>query len=454
MAIKFYNYLTRQKEPFNPIKKGRVGLYTCGPTVYDRVHLGNLRTFIFEDVLKKTLQLNGYRVKHVMNITDIDDKIIKKMKQEKKTLKQITLPYLKLFLQDIKKLNIERAAHFPKATENIKEMIKLIKVLLKKGMAYKGKDNSIYFDISKFQTYGALSELTKQNIRHGARIENDEYSKKNAGDFVLWKAFNSIQDKSLTAWNAAFGKGRPGWHIECSAMSMKYLGKTFDIHAGAVDLLFPHHENEIAQSEAATGQKFVNYWLEAEHLLVENQKMSKSLGNFYTLRDIEKRNINPLAFRYLALNSHYRSKLNFTWNAVQKAEESLKNLRSLSFRKIIKREPRNAKKEKEYETKFIEALNNDLNTPRSLTTTWELARDAETPQTSKDKLIEKFDKVLKLGLKTDFRIPAEITKMAKNREKLRRENNYEKADQLRQKADNLGWIMEDTPSGPAIRKKL
>ncbi|MEK9209470.1 MAG: cysteine--tRNA ligase, partial [Patescibacteria group bacterium] len=331
MALKLFNYLTKKKEIFRPLKAGKVGLYTCGPTVYDTAHLGNLRTYIFEDVLRRTLKANGLKVKQVMNITDVEDKIIKKMREEKKRLKEITEPNIKIFFQDLKKLNIEKAEVYPKATEHIQEIIKLIAVLLKKGLAYKAEDDSIYFKISKFKNYGQLSGLKSKDVgrpyNDGRRISEDEY-KKEAADFALWKARPAKAGRE-PSWPSPFGPGRPGWHIECSAMSMKYLGKTFDIHAGAIDLLFPHHENEIAQSQAATGKKFVNFWLEGEHLLVSGQKMAKSLKNFLTLKDIEKKGFDPLVFRYLVLTSHYRKKLNFTWNSLKAGQNALDKLKEI-----------------------------------------------------------------------------------------------------------------------------
>ena len=282
MALELYNNLTHKKQQFRPLRDKRVGLYTCGPTVYNYAHIGNLRTYIFEDFLKRTLEYNGYKVKHVMNITDVEDKIIHESTKAKKSIFNFVKPYEKAFFEDLKKLNIEKAYKYPKATQHIKEMIKIIETLLKKGSAYRIK-NSVYFDIFKFKNYGRLSNLKKRKLRAGARVNADEYEKTEAEDFVLWKETKAGEP----SWNAPFGKGRPGWHIECSAMSMKYLGETFDIHAGAVDLIFPHHENEIAQSEAATGKLFAKYFIEGEHLLVDGEKMSKSLDNIYTLRNIE-----------------------------------------------------------------------------------------------------------------------------------------------------------------------
>ncbi|MDP3004405.1 MAG: cysteine--tRNA ligase, partial [Candidatus Azambacteria bacterium] len=322
MALKLYNILTRKKQLFKPLKDKIAGLYACGPTVYNYAHIGNLRTYIFEDILKRALEFNGYEVKYVMNITDVEDKIIRDSKKSKKNILDFVKPYEKAFFEDLKKLNIEKAYKYPKATRHIKEMIKIISALLKKGLAYK-VDNSIYFDIFKFKSYGKLSGLKSRELKVGARVDVDEYGKADAEDFVLWKAAKADEP----SWGAPFGKGRPGWHIECSAMSMKYLGETFDIHAGAVDLIFPHHENEIAQSEGATGKPFVKYFIEGEHLLVDSKKMSKSLGNIFNLRDLEAKKFDPLAFRYLVLTAHYRSKLNFTWKSLEAAQNALKKLR-------------------------------------------------------------------------------------------------------------------------------
>ena len=443
-----YNHLSRKKEKFKPIKNRRAGLYTCGPTVYDRVHIGNLKTYVFEDVLKKTIALNGFKTRHVMNITDVDDKIIKKTAEQNKSLGEITDFYLKLFLEDARKLNIEKPNYLPKATEHIQEMIALIKKLEKRGYIYKNNDGSVYFRISKFKKYGKLSGINRSEIKKETRIENDEYNKENIGDFAVWKARKGNEPY----WDSEFGPGRPGWHIECSAMSMKYLGETFDIHAGAIDLLFPHHENEIAQSEAATGKKFVNFWLEGGHLLVNNQKMSKSLNNFYTLEDIEKNGIHPLMFRYLVLNSHYRSNLNFTWESLKSAEEALKKLRAAALKKSLWKPAakRDAKKETTYKKKFTDALNDDLNTPVALAVLWEMTDDNSFPETSKKALFKEFDKILSLNLETSVKIPAETTKLILRREKYRKNKNWAEADKIRALVSSQKWIIEDTDKGPAI----
>ena len=444
MALKLYNTLTRKKEIFKPIKKDQVSFYACGPTVYDQVHIGNLRTYVFEDILKKTLEYNGYKVKYVMNITDVEDKIIKKMKDENKTLEEITNPYTDLFFKDIKELNIAKANYYPRATKHIKEMIEMIEILLKKEFAYKGKDNSIYFNIKKFKDYGKLSRLKERELKHGIRIETDEYNKENIGDFVLWKSAN----KNEPSWNASFGKGRPGWHIECSAMSSKYLGETFDIHSGAVDLIFPHHENEIAQSESTSGKKFVNYWIEGEHLLVNKQKMAKSLQNFYTIKDIKKKNFLPLALRYLIIGAHYRSKLNFTWESLKIAQNSYKRLKN-----IISEIKDDKKINKKYLEEFKNNINNDLNTPQALSILWNLIRDKKA--NGKYKTIKKIDEIFSLDLfkEEKIEIPEEIKNIIKERKKARENKEWDKADQLRQKIESKGFQIEDTSDSIKISTK-
>ena len=461
--IKLFNTLTRKKESFKSIIKNKVGLYTCGPTVYWYAHLGNLRTYLFEDILRRTLEYNGYKIKQVMNITDIEDKIIKKALQENKDIYAITKPYIKLFFDDLKKLNIEKAEKYPKAASHIKEMINIIKSLIKKGLAYKGEDGSVYFDISKYKNYGKLSRLDKEELKINARISSDEYKKEEAQDFVLWKNQASEELKKIKAvWKSPWGWGRPGWHIECSAMAIKYLGKTFDIHCGAVDLIFPHHENEIAQSEGATGKKFSNYWLHGEHLLINGQKMSKSLGNFFTLRDIESA-FNPLAFRYLVLTSHYRSKLNFTWESLQAAQNALfrlnDELQIMNYESLAKQNKLTANKNLiiDYQKKFLSAINDDLNTPKAIALIWRIIKDDNLPSPVKKQLILEFNKVL--GLRLDKikpikiqKIPIKIKEMTEKREQLRRNQQFIPADLLRKKIEELGYVMEDTANGLKIKK--
>ncbi len=448
--LKLYNTFNRKKQIFKPLKNKIVKIYACGPTVYDYAHLGNLRTYIFEDILRRVLEYSGYRIREVMNITDVEDKIIKKAVAEKKEISAITKPYAKIFFDDLKKLNIKKAEFYPKATEHIKEMIGLIKKLTVKGFAYRSEDGSVYFNISKFKNYGKLSQLEKRKVKIGARVSADEYKKEEARDFVLWKSAKTGEP----SWPSPWGNGRPGWHIECSAMSMKYLGPILDIHAGGVDLVFPHHENEIAQSEAATGKKFVRFWLHSEHLLVDEQKMSKSLGNILTLRDVENKKINPLAFRYLVLTSHYRSKLNFTWQSLEAAQNALdnlaNNLRVTTYDRRLTTD--DDKKIQKYEKEFLSAINDDLNTPKAVALIWQIIKDDNLSQKTKRRLLLKFDKVLGLGLDKikPLKIPVKIKQLAQEREKLRANEQFVQADALRKKIEELGYKIEDTIYGPKI----
>jgi len=454
--MKLYNYLSKKVEEFKPIVDGKVGMYTCGPTVYDYVHVGNWRTFVFEDILKRVLKFNGLDVNQVMNITDIDDKIIKAAGEENIDFHTITEKYEKAFKDDLSKLNIIPADHFPRATENITSMIRIIEVLLEKGIAYKA-DDGIYFSVEKFEDYGKLSGLEKRKLKKGARISSDLYDKENWSDFALWK----FKKGGEPSWPAPFGEGRPGWHIECSSMSMEYLGETFDIHSGGVDLLFPHHENEIAQSEAATGKKFVNYWLEGEHLLVDGQKMSKSLGNVYTLEDISKKGIEPLALRYLFLTAHYRSKLNFTWESLEAAQNALNNLRS---EVASWDEPKIGRSDSEslqtrmrcagFEKDFKNAIDNDLDMPRVIATMWEMVK-SDYPTSARHQSVLMMDKVL--GLELDqirkAELPARAKELMDKREEMRKAGNFEGSDKLRKELLEMGVEVEDTPEGPKWKVK-
>jgi len=325
MVLQLFNTLTRNKELFTPLVKGNVGMYTCGPTVYNYVHIGNLRAYVAQDLLKRYLNYKGFKVKHVMNFTDVDDKTIRDSQKEHKSLTEFTRFYEQEYLKDIKALHILPADIMPRATEHISEMVKLIIDLEKNKHTYE-KDGSIYFKIASFKGYGKLANLDAQLLKDNAdgRFSQDEYEKENARDFALWKSY-SDEDGDV-CWDTALGKGRPGWHIECSAMSTKYLGDTFDIHCGGVDLIFPHHTNEIAQTEGATKKPFVKYWVHNEHLLVDGQKMSKSLGNFYTLRDLIKKGYDPLVVRYELLSTHYRQQLNFTEGSLKQSEAALRRL--------------------------------------------------------------------------------------------------------------------------------
>ena len=442
--MQLFNYLTRKVEPFDKRQEEEVGLYTCGPTVYDYVHIGNWRTFVFEDVLKRVLKFNNYKVKHVMNITDIEDKIFKKAQEEKVSIEQITKKYEKFFFDDLEKLNIQKADIYPRATDNINSMIQIIGVLLKKGFAYKG-DDGVYLSVEKFTPYGRLSGLDKKNLKKGARVNDDEYDKESWADFVLWKKSKLGEPE----FDAPFGKGRPGWHIECSAMSMKFLGETFDIHTGGVDLLFPHHENEIAQSEAATGKNFVRFWLEGEHLLIDGQKMAKSLKNIFTLEDIVKRGFDPLSLRYLFLTAHYRSKLNFTWKSLEAAQNALSNLRDEI---PTWDEPKIGCAE--FEADFKEAINNDLDMPQALSVMWKMVK-SDYPTSAKHQSVLAMNHVLGLGLENleKAQLPKEAKELIEKREELRKEGKFDESDKLRKQLLEMGIEVEDTPDGPEWKIK-
>lgn len=465
--LKLYNYLTRKKETFRPLQKGRVGLYTCGPTVYNYAHIGNLRTYVFEDVLRRTLEFSGLRVRHVMNVTDVDDKTIRDARRAGKPLKVFTDFYAREFFKDVRRLNILPAWKYPRATAHIREMVALIGTLLKKKLAYRTPDG-VYFAIAKFRPYGKLSGLKRRSLKSGVRVSADEYAKNEARDFALWK----VAKRGEPSWPAPFGRGRPGWHIECSAMSMKYLGRTFDIHAGAIDLLFPHHEDEIAQSEGATGKRFARYFVEGEHLMVDGKKMSKSLGNIYTLRDLGARGFEPMDFRYFVLGAHYRTPLNFTWKALEaarsarlKAAEAVDALRREAGKGTLKEENEVLKVIAYLEGQFREALEDDLNAPKAIAALNELlhyanslrARGRLSARSARLVLatVKEFDRVLGLDLlaqKVTARIPAGVRALVEKREALRRAKRWQEADRVRSEIEKLGYLVEDTPAGPQVKK--
>lgn len=469
--LKLFNTLTRKKETFKSIKKNQVGIYTCGPTVYNHAHIGNLRAYVAADVLQRYLQYSGSKVKWVMNITDVDDKTIRDSKKAKKTLKEFTRKYEELFFEDIEKLNIEKSSFFknPRATEYIKEMQGIIKKLLKKEFAYE-KDGSIYFSIEKYiksgKKYGRLSNIDLKGFKSTDRIDSDEYEKEDLKDFVLWKKFK----KGEPSWDFKIGKenyaGRPGWHIECSAMSEKYLGSSFDIHTGGVDLVFPHHEDEIAQSEGASGKKFSNYFIHNEHLLVNEQKMSKSLGNFYTIEDIMKMIKNPLALRLLFLQSSYRSKLNFTKKSIIGAEKTLDNI--YYFITVMLQDMGNGKTNRlendinKARKKFIRAMDDDLSTSQAIAVVEELINKAnktvlinnQETKSMLDFLLE-IDSILGLGFNKAMKgsiATANVLKLIDDREKARKDKDFKKADDIRDKILEKGYEIEDTANGARVRK--
>jgi len=456
MSLKLYNTLTRKKEEFKEINKGQVNMYSCGPTVYNFAHIGNFRANIFADLIRRYIKYKGYKLKHVMNITDIDDKTIRDSRKEGVTLKEFTERYTKYFFDDLKTLNIEKVDIYPRATDHIKGMVELIKKLLEKGYAYKAND-AIYYNIKKFKEYGKLSHLKIDELKAGARVAQDEYDKEHVHDFALWKFWD--KEDGDVFWETELGKGRPGWHIECSAMSMNYLGDTFDIHTGGVDLIFPHHENEIAQSEAATGKPFVNYWIHNEHLLVNNKKMSKSLGNFYTLRDLLKKSYSPRSIRYVLLATHYRQKLNFTFESLKAAENSIKRIDEFMVKlKDVKSEKNN--KEiyvliEKAKSDFEDAMDDDLNVSIALSVVFDFVKKINTfimneNISKKDAekaiaLMNNFDSVFGI-LKEEKKdeISKEIEQLIENREKARKNKDYELADKIRDQLKEKGIILKDT----------
>lgn len=450
MPLKFYNTLTRKKEDFSPIDPKEVRMYSCGPTVYNYPHIGNYRAYIFADTLKRVLLYEGYDVKHIMNLTDVDDKTILNSKKDGKTLKEFTEFYTKIFFEDEKSLNILSPTKFTKATDYINEMVEIIKKLMKKGLAYKSADNSIYFDIKKFKNYGKLSRLVLENQKENAsgRIKSDEYEKDNIQDFALWKVWDEKDGDVF--WKTDLGKGRPGWHIECSAMSMTNLGEQIDIHTGGVDNIFPHHENEIAQSEGSTDKQFVKYWMHNEWVLVDQKKMAKSFNNFYTLRDVIKKGINPISYRFWLLMANYRTRVNFVWEALEGAEIALKRLYNL----YIELGKEIGEISQKYQERLKEYLEDDLDTPKVLVLLWDLIKDDAVSNADKKATILDFDKVLGLGfenLKEEI-IPEKIIKLAEEREQVRKSKDFKKSDELRKEINSLGYEIKDGEGRYKINK--
>lgn len=456
--MKIFNTLSRKKEVFKPLKKGEVSMYICGPTVYDYPHIGNYRAYVFGDLLNRYLKYLGYNVKFIQNLTDVDDKTIKNSQKEGVSLKEYTDKYIKAFFEDLETLNILKADVYPKATEHIKEMAALVKTLLDKGIAYKSEDGCIYFSISKFKDYGKLANLDPEQLKAGAsgRVLSDEYDKENAHDFALWKAWTP--EDGDVFWETEVGKGRPGWHIECSAMSMKYLGETFDIHGGGVDLIFPHHQNEIAQSEGATGKQFVKYWVHNEWLLVEGQKMSKSLGNFYTLRDILDKGHHPLAVRYLLLGTHYRQQLNFTFKGLEAARNSLQRI--WDFMKRLKEADGKGSGRideliERAKQDFENALSDDLEISRALAAVFEFIKQVnlvfddlgKTDAAKIEKFMKRIDSVLGFIVVEEEELDSVVQKMIDEREAARKAKDFKKADEIRDKLKEMGIVLEDTPQG-------
>lgn len=469
--LMLYNTASRKKELLKPLKANHVTLYTCGPTVYNYAHIGNFRTYVFEDLLRRTIKFCGLEITQVMNLTDVDDKTIKGAIANDVTLDEFTQTYKDAFFADLKTLNIEAAEQYPAATDYISDMIHIIEVLLAKGIAYKGGDASIYYAISKFPHYGCLAHLQLDELRAGAseRIATDEYDKEHIADFVLWKAYDPERDGKIF-WESPFGPGRPGWHLECSAMAMKLLGHTIDIHVGGVDNMFPHHENEIAQSEAYSGETFANIWMHSEHLLVDGKKMSKSLGNFYTLRDLLKQGYSGRQIRYLLLQTHYKTQLNFTFGGLDGAKVALQRLNDFIQRlgeiKDSQASPQglHAVILKNAHALFTEALADDLSISTALAAVFDTVReinslcDANKLNQSEAndvlELMKRFDSIL--GVLSFERpmevIPQELQEALDKRIQARKDKNWALSDELRDFIHGHGYVIEDIAQGVRLKK--
>ena len=468
--MQIYNSMTRKKEPFQPIHEGKVGIYACGPTVYNYFHIGNARPFITFDVLRRQLEREGYEVTFVQNFTDIDDKMIRRANEEGITVKELADRFINEYYTDAKALGIRPATVHPKATEHIPEIIALISKLIENGHAYAAPSGDVYYRVSAFPGYGKLSGQNADDRETGASERlNVDTDKGSPEDFALWKA----QKPGEPAWESPWGKGRPGWHIECSAMSMKYLGETFDIHCGGKDLLFPHHENEIAQSEGATGKKYVNYWMHNGFINVDNQKMSKSLNNFFTVRDIAK-DYDLEAVRLFMLSAHYRSPINFSRDQIESANASLNRLytarNSLKFqmengedRRLDDREKAFVERLKGYEKRFDDAMDDDMNTADALGAIFELVKDANVTigqgasreaASAAMKSLESICDVLGILSKKEEELPAEIAALVNERAEARKNKDWAKSDELRNRIIQAGYVLEDTKQGQKVRKDV
>ena len=473
MKLRFFNTLSRQLQDFQPITPGCAKMYTCGPTVYNFAHIGNFRAYSFEDLLRRTLEYAGMQVTQVMNLTDVDDKTIRDSRAASLPLRTFTEKYKKAFFDDLKTLNIESAEVYPAATDHIPEMIQMIEKLFEKGIAYQSADGCVYFSIDKFPEYGKLARIDRDNQRSGVRIKNDEYAKDSVADFALWKARDEADGDVW--WESPWGQGRPGWHIECSAMSMKYLGDSFDIHTGGIDNMFPHHEDEIAQSEGVTGKKWVNYWLHCDHLMVDGDKMSKSLGNFYTLRDLISRGYTGREIRWVLIGTHYRKKLNFTFGAVDQARDLLNKVDDL----VVRLQKAAGTGDADIagfiagcKQSFENGIFDDLNISGAVAALYELMKganrrldqnllSAEDAQKVLD-CLKDFDRVFgcfdvdgaaaRCAVQEDF--PAEVQALAEQRAAARKAKDWAESDRLRDAIKALGYAVEDVPGGAWKLKKI
>jgi cysteinyl-tRNA synthetase len=473
MGLKLFNTLSRSVQEFAPLDPAqkKVGMYCCGPTVYDYAHIGNWRTFVFADLVRRYLEFKNFQVTHVMNITDIEDKIIKRVRENKTTLPEFTGKFEAAFFEDLKTLNCLSPHQTPRATEHIPEIISLIEKLIARGIAYKASDGSAYFSIEKYRgcgcNYGQLLKLNFDEMRAGERVKNDEYAKESIADFALWKS--RAPDDGEIFWPSPFGEGRPGWHIECSAMSMKILGASFDLHLGGEDLIFPHHEDEIAQSEGATQKPFVKYWMHGAHLLVEGKKMSKSLGNFFTLRDLLAKGFTGREVRYLLLTAHYRETFNFTLEglagaktALARIDECVAKLRERAAEMLSLEKNPGQNSVVSLLPSFTAALDEDLNISGAWGAVFEwirevnrrLAEHSLSPTAAETALIEwnKVDSVLGIGTKSETEIPAEISELAEARVAAKKAKDFKRSDQIRDELKSKGWVVEDSPKGFKLKK--
>jgi len=471
MQLKFYNSLARRVEPFEPLVPGKAGLYTCGPTVYNFAHIGNFRAYVFEDVLHRTLEYAGYALTHVMNLTDVDDKTIRGSRAAGVPLRDYTQTYKDAFFEDLRTLSVEPATVYPAATDHIPEMIALISRLVEKGVAYRAADGCVYFSVAKFPAYGRLAHLDFSGMRSGVRISNDEYAKDAVGDFALWKAWDEADGP--VKWDSPWGPGRPGWHIECSAMSMKYLGESFDLHTGGIDNLFPHHENEIAQAEAATGRPFVRCWMHCAHLRVDGEKMSKSLGNFYTLRDLLAKGWTGREIRYVLVAGHYRQPLNFAFDALAAARTALSRIDEFTVRMeaLAKgpaaQAPAPGSPEGQapsWPSRHVEAfdaaISDDLNTPLALAAVFSLVNEGNrlaqdgraTPADAAAALaaLARMDRVLAVLARPAAEVPADVRALADARAAARKAKDWAASDRIRDEIAALGWSVKDTKEGQRL----
>ena len=466
MGLRFFNTMSRRLEDFEPLEAGHARMYTCGPTVYNYAHIGNFRAYLFEDLLRRYLKFRGFQVTQVMNLTDVDDKTIRGALENMVPLAEYTRTYSQAFFEDLKALRVEPAEYYPAATDHIPEMIALIHRLFEKGVAYRSEDGSVYFSIAKFKDYGRLAHLDLSGLRAGARVAQDEYEKENAADFALWKAWD--EKDGDVAWDSPWGRGRPGWHIECSAMSMKYLGESFDIHTGGVDNIFPHHEDEIAQSEAATGRPFARYWLHCAHLVVDGKKMSKSLGNFHTLRDVLGRGYSGREIRYELISTHYRQALNFTFDALDAARAALQRIDEFTARLRDAAGPEGQETDlprwaSAERAVFVAALDDDLNISGALGAVFDMVHAgnkalnegacASGEAWAVLALIDELDRVLGFMRPEEEEAGAEILALVELRQQARAARNWAEADRLREELAARGWTVQDTAQGGKLKRK-